>query len=54
MQVVAEHLFRAGRYEVGCTFIQEAGLPRAQALTDTFRELHEILLQVAAVLQEQA
>ena len=47
--MIAEHLFRAGRYEVGCTFIEEAGLPRAQALTETFRELHGILLQVCAL-----
>ena len=49
LQVIAEHLFRAGRYEVGCAFIEEAGLPRAQALTETFRELHGILLQVCAL-----
>ena len=44
--MVAEHLFRSGKYEVGCAFIQEAGLPRAQALTETCRELHDILQQV--------
>ena len=46
--MIAEHLFRAGQYEVGCAFIEEAGLPRAQSLTETFRELHGILLQVCA------
>ncbi|KAK9802922.1 hypothetical protein WJX73_007664 [Symbiochloris irregularis] len=45
-KVIAEHLFRVGRFEVGETFIREANIPGGEALRDSFRGMHQILQQI--------
>mmetsp|Transcript_22590 Transcript_22590/g.70129 ORF Transcript_22590/g.70129 Transcript_22590/m.70129 type:complete len:387 (-) Transcript_22590:75-1235(-) len=42
-QVVAQHLYREGRFELGDTFAAEAGVGSSDSLKETFVEMHEVL-----------
>jgi hypothetical protein len=47
MQVFADHLFRAGRFDSGQALLQEAGLQgEAERLAAPFHAMHKVLTQV--------
>ena len=45
-QVIAEHLFRVGKFDVGEAFSREAGIPNADALKQPYVAMHAILKEV--------
>mmetsp|Transcript_2254 Transcript_2254/g.5059 ORF Transcript_2254/g.5059 Transcript_2254/m.5059 type:complete len:392 (+) Transcript_2254:89-1264(+) len=45
-QVIAEHFYREGRFEIGDVFAREAGIPHADALKQPYIAMHEILSQI--------
>lgn len=46
LQVIAEHLFQAGRFDVGETFIREAGLKNGDSLKQAYQFMHHVLQEV--------
>ena len=46
LQVVAEHLFHEGKFAVGETFIQEAGIAEGESLKMPFEAMHQVLQEV--------
>jgi hypothetical protein len=47
-QVIAEHFYREGRFELGDTFVSEAGVAGAEAIKAPYVSLHRVLQQVRA------
>lgn len=46
MQVIAEHLYRQGRFDLGDALCVEAGLMGGEALRQPYAAMHEVLEQV--------
>ena len=46
LQVVAEHLFHEGKFEVGEAFIQEAGIAKSESLKKPFEAMYQVLQEV--------
>ena len=46
MQVIAEHFFHEGQFEVGQTFVEEARIPDGNSLQEPYREMHQVLKEV--------
>lgn len=46
LQVIAEHLFREGHFEVGETFAREAGLEGFETLRQPYVSMHTILQHI--------
>jgi hypothetical protein len=46
MQVIAEHLYREGRFQLADKFVAEAAIPDAQSIKGPYTALHSILEQV--------
>ncbi len=46
LKVIAEHLFREGRFDVGEIFAREAGLEGVEKLRQPYVAMHTILQQV--------
>lgn len=45
-QVVAEHLYHEGQFEIGDCFVVEAGLAEAERLKRPYASMHTVLQQV--------
>ena len=45
-QVIAEHLFHEGQFEIGDAFVGEAGLGDGEALKRPYASMHTVLQQV--------
>lgn len=48
-QVIAEHLYREGRFQLGDAFVHEAALPGGSGLKAPYVALHTVLQQVRRV-----
>lgn len=46
MQVIAEHLFHDGNFEVGDCFLREAHITDSKAIREPYIAMHAILEQV--------
>lgn len=45
-QVIAEHLFQEGRFEVGQLFVEEAGVAEGEALKRPYQSMHSVLQEI--------
>jgi hypothetical protein len=52
-QVIAEHLYREGRFELADEFTAEAALPGAAELRAPYIELHTVLQQVRGIMLQR-
>ena len=51
-QVIAEHLFHEGLFEIGQVFVEEAGVEEGEALKRPYASMHTVLQEVrCAVLR---
>lgn len=46
MQVIAEHLYREGRFDLGEQFVAEANVPDADRIKAPYLSLHAVLEEV--------
>ncbi|KAK9833790.1 hypothetical protein WJX74_005894 [Apatococcus lobatus] len=47
-QVIAEHFFHEGQFEVGQTFVEEARIPDGTSLQEPYQEMHQVLKEISA------